>query len=82
MPQSGSMEGAVGKDIARFQMCVDEVADPERSQALVSCTESLDVRGLRTSRDQHVETGPHTGLEYARHHCPLISYSGCLAERR
>ena len=38
--QTGSLEGAMGKDIARFQQCLAEVPDPDgRSQELVSCNE-------------------------------------------
>ena len=39
VPQTGSLEGAMGKNIARFQQCIAEVPDPERSQEFVSCEE-------------------------------------------
>ena len=39
VPQTGSLEGAMGKDVARFQQCIAEVRDPDRSQTLVSCKE-------------------------------------------
>ena len=39
VPHTGSLEGAMGKDIARFQQCIAEVPDPDRSIPLVSCKE-------------------------------------------
>ena len=37
VPHTGSLEGAMGKDIARFQQCIAQVPDPDRSIPLVSC---------------------------------------------
>jgi len=39
VPGTGSLEGAMGKDIARFQQCIGQLPDPGRSQPLVSCKE-------------------------------------------
>ena len=39
VPQTESLEGAMGKDIAKCQQCIAEVRDPDRSQPLVSCKE-------------------------------------------
>jgi hypothetical protein len=37
-PQTGSLRGEVASDPVRFQICIDEVPDPNRSQPLASCT--------------------------------------------
>ena len=39
VPVTGSLEGAMGKDIARFQQCIGQVPDLDTSQPLVSCNE-------------------------------------------
>ena len=36
-PQTESLEGAMGDNLARFQQCIAEVPDPDRSQPLFSC---------------------------------------------
>lgn len=38
-PQTETLEGAMGEDPARFQMCIAKVPDPDHSQPLVSCAE-------------------------------------------
>ena len=38
-PQTESVEGAMGEDPARFQLCIAKRPDPDRSQPLVSCAE-------------------------------------------
>jgi hypothetical protein len=37
VPQTESLEGAMGKNLARFQHCIAEVPDADRSQPLTSC---------------------------------------------
>ncbi len=36
-PQTGSLKGAMGENLARFQQCINEVPDPDRTQPLTSC---------------------------------------------
>ena len=36
-PLTGTLKGAMGQNVARFQQCINEVPDPDRTQPLTSC---------------------------------------------
>ena len=36
-PQTGRLKGGMGENLARFQQCINEVPDPDRTQPLTSC---------------------------------------------
>ena len=70
--ESRSLEGAMGEDIARYQQCLAEVPDLERSQPFVSCEEPHRAEFLDSRRAVDASKYPSAAkLEKRDSHCAV-----------
>lgn len=60
-PQTRSLRGAVDSDPVRFQMCIDQVPDPNRIQPLSSCKKPHRAELLPTTIQAEVTQYPSAG---------------------
>jgi hypothetical protein len=58
VPQTGSLRGAVGSDPVRFQVCINQLPDPNREQPLTSCKKPHRAEALPTGLQRDVTHYP------------------------